>query len=548
MVKIALGAILVTAFVLRIVYLGVGDATTDEALYSFRAIGIMDFDEAEDQTTPLEWFDAHGIPWWTHISFHDHPPLVFLIQNVSMRIFGETPFGFRLPSAFLGIASVYLVFLLGRLLFSERAGIVTAAVLAVATNHVYISRIGLQESYVIFFILLALYFFLRGLQKPKYLIVFGAAFGLGFLTKYITFVVVPIALSIALIFRRDIFRKRELWIGALATIILFSPVIIYNVELYRARGHFDFQFSYIFRQFPEVWRIAPGKDIGTFSERVINFFPTLAEVNSPLFLMLAGVALLLLLWRMRTGLTFGFGVLAVSIGFVLLLLLFIGPSYRFLALLTPFFALLVGVAFELFFVRRSIFALGSILLIIEALYAANTFIVNVPYGQAPYAYAKTRAELEHYGYRELGEYFEQELAGKMPEQVFYMRYKFLDRMHDRAIERAQKQGLQPHSAIIVYDGNIQNIAQLWTFDRLNIYHAWPVVKTEQYADYLRENNLQDNFKYHYFVRATDKTLMRKPENRTIVAARFEEELKRRGVIPKSILNARGDVVFLVYSY
>ena len=68
--------ILIIAAVLRFYGLNRGDTVNDEVFYAFRAIGLMDFDKAPDQTTPLEWFDGH-IPQCANLSFHDHPPLVF---------------------------------------------------------------------------------------------------------------------------------------------------------------------------------------------------------------------------------------------------------------------------------------------------------------------------------------------------------------------------------------------------------------------------------------------------------------------------------------
>ena len=109
--KLVIFAILVIAAILRLWGLNRGDTMSDEVFYAFRAIGPMDFDHAEFQTTPLEWFDPQ-IPAWTKLSFHDHPPLVFWVQHFFIKIFGENNFAFRLPSALLGIASVWLVYLI----------------------------------------------------------------------------------------------------------------------------------------------------------------------------------------------------------------------------------------------------------------------------------------------------------------------------------------------------------------------------------------------------------------------------------------------------
>src|SRR3989344_9088952 len=146
--------IIIASATLRLISLSSGDTVNDEVFMSFRGLGMMDFDEASAQTTPLEWWDGNT-PWWTNLSFHDHPPLVFAVQNIFMRIFGENNLAFRLPSALLGIASVYLIYLLGALLYSESAGLIAAAFLGTTLNNIYISRVGMQESYVIFFMLLA---------------------------------------------------------------------------------------------------------------------------------------------------------------------------------------------------------------------------------------------------------------------------------------------------------------------------------------------------------------------------------------------------------
>ena len=81
-------AILIAAAILRLFNLFAGDPINDEVFMSFRGLGLMDFDEADVQTTPWEWFDP-SIPWWAKISMHDHPLLAPLTQKISMSIFGE---------------------------------------------------------------------------------------------------------------------------------------------------------------------------------------------------------------------------------------------------------------------------------------------------------------------------------------------------------------------------------------------------------------------------------------------------------------------------
>ncbi len=343
--KQILASILLISATLSLYGLSRGDTVNDEVFMSFRGIGMMDFNEAAAQTTPLEWNDPN-IPWWTNLSFHDHPILVPLAEHFSMKIFGENNFAFRLPSALLGIASVYLIYLIAIQLYSANIGLLAAALYGITLNHIYISRTGMQEAYVIFFLLLGSHFFLKSLKNPKYLLWAAFAAGLGAEAKYNALILISIFLTYLLIFRREYFKNKYFWLGIAAFIALFSPSIIYNIKLYQTTGHFDFQFSYIFGQRPEIWKVASGKEIGGLSERIKNFIPRMAATNSWIFLIFVAISatafITALLKNFKTALQNNKFLLLV-IGYLLLLLLLIGPSYRFLTILTPFLALAMAV-------------------------------------------------------------------------------------------------------------------------------------------------------------------------------------------------------------
>ncbi len=549
--------ILAAAAVLRLWGLSLGDTVNDEVFMSFRGLGMMDFDEAEAQTTPWEWFDP-DIPAWAHLSFHDHPLLVPLTQNIFMKMFGESAFAFRLPSALLGIASVYLVFLIGRWLFSVNAGLFSSGLLAVTLNHIYISRTGMQEAYVIFFLLLASYLFLKSLKEDRYLIWAGVVLGFGLLAKYNVFILAPIFLTYLLIFRRDYFLNKKLWLGVLAALLIFGPVIIYNLMLYRAAGHFDFQFSYIFGQNPEVWKVAPGKEIGALWDRVRDFAPRLIATNSWAFLLLTAFSLIGFLVSLLKSFKETLSkhrYLLLVIGYLLFLLLFIGPSYRFLTMLTPFFALSIGSFLDGFFVfwhksysnvlknigidRRLVCGVLAAILAFEVFYSVNNQIVYYPIGPMPWLASKVRYENYNWGYNQLGEWLEKELKGKLPALSFDLQYQFLEDLREKALQKGLAQGLEPYPALFVYEGNFDKAAKLWVLDRLHIYHAWPIISLETYFEYLRENGLdyyeRSGFKNYYFI--FQPNIVPSPEAYTLMRS-----------APISIKNPRGEEAFQIYKF
>jgi len=527
--------ILLTAAFLHLWSLGSGDILGDEVLYSFRAIGMLDFDNAEFQTTPLQWWDPN-VPSWVGLSFHDHPPLVFLTQNFFMNIFGESSWAFRLPSAILGTVSAYLLYLIGRRLFNRNCGLIAAALFAATVNHVFISRMGLQESYVIFFILLTTLFFLKSLENKKYFIWLGVAVGLGVLTKY-TIVIAPITFATyLLLFRRDFLKSKFLWLGVALSMLIFSPVIIYNIQLYRSVGHFDFQLSYIFSQNPEVWKTAPGKEeIGTITDRLRNFLPNLFNSNSWPLLIIFTVSLFFLRQRF----------LIIALVATAGLFLIIGPTTRFLTMLTPWIVL--SLASMLTKISRR-WLIGAVL-VFEILYSVNSQVFNYPLGRSPWLYSKVRNENYHWGYNKLDSYLEKELAGQYPALAFEMRYHFLKEVQDLELENAAKSGLKPRPAMIVYDGNFLSAPAQWIFDRRQIYHGWPVMKAADYRKIIAENGTEyfsrAGIGEIYFAAVTANTPLNK-KGLTDDGVLLEQEFLMKGIFPEAVYNEREEAVFRIY--
>ena len=84
-----------------------------------------------------------------------HPPFYYALQHAWLA-FGESRFAMRSLSAALGAACIPLVFLLGRRLVDDRAGVVSAFMVAIAPLHLIASREIRQYSLLAFFALLAI--------------------------------------------------------------------------------------------------------------------------------------------------------------------------------------------------------------------------------------------------------------------------------------------------------------------------------------------------------------------------------------------------------
>jgi len=90
-----------------------------------------------------------------------HPPLAKLFMAFGMMIFGIGPFGWRFFGALAGVGIILLVYFLTKKLFASQFIAVTASLLLIFEGLLFVqSRIGMNDAYFIFFMLLSLYFLL----------------------------------------------------------------------------------------------------------------------------------------------------------------------------------------------------------------------------------------------------------------------------------------------------------------------------------------------------------------------------------------------------
>ncbi len=101
--------------------------------------------------TRFELFVDEAATWWFArliaagglfevMSLEPTPPLYYLSIGFLMRLFGDSVFVLRLPSAIFGAAAIPIVFALGRALFGRRIGWLAALLLALHPLHVFYSR------------------------------------------------------------------------------------------------------------------------------------------------------------------------------------------------------------------------------------------------------------------------------------------------------------------------------------------------------------------------------------------------------------------------
>lgn len=525
-------AILILASILRFWGLGSAEIFHDEGFYAFRSIGYLDYLQNDDQTTPVQWFKDASLPWWTRLSFHDHPPFYFLIQNLFFRIFGDSLLVARLPSLLSGLGSVFLVYLLGRKLFkNELAGLLGAVLLGVNHIHIWISRSSLMESLLVFLVLANLYYFLEFLNDQRHWKMWGITLGLAFLTKYTSFFLVPVYLSYLVFRRRLLFKDWRLYAALGLALILFSPVLIYNFYLYKTVGHFDLQFAYLFNQETPEWRASAGKIQEPFSNLILN----LSAMYSLPFLLASGFGLVLsLVWQKEDKnpnlLILGW----LFFIFLTLMLISVGSAFRFIVLYIMPFLLFSGIAFYTLInliPYKYFVALLVIFLIYEVYFSVDGLFFTFPDNGV--------ANLDFY----LEEVFNRRRSKILPVS--------LNPHLDQVI---QNFGFQyppaQESLVIVYDENIALASRLWPFTRRLYYRGILAVTAGQFRNLLRQRGLEafQNSRI-IFIKATENTSLN-PFLKIVDAAELEGFLKSNFQLkPEKIIYGKNDLpMFLVYRF
>ncbi len=165
---IALTSVLAVATFLRVYGLARTGFNSDEAVYSGQAASIA----GSKSFTPL--FPI----------YRAHPLLFQSLLSLIYR-FTVSDFAARLLAVAFGIGTVALCYALGKTLYGRRAGIASAALLAVMPYHVVVSRQVLLDGAETFFATATLYALASYASEPRRIRLYaaGAALGLTFLAK-----------------------------------------------------------------------------------------------------------------------------------------------------------------------------------------------------------------------------------------------------------------------------------------------------------------------------------------------------------------------------
>lgn len=190
--------------------------------------------------------DEHGkfLPLTNFAAFGDYkPPGYIYLSVLSVAAFGLNEFAIRFPSAFLGVLTVMLSYLLAKKLFeNETVALLTTFFMALSPWHLQFSRGAFEANVGLFFSTFGIYLFLK-FAKDNPLYIFPSA--LSFLAGMYTFtgqrLFIPFILAIlAIQFKKELSKNLKIvTITALLSAILFWPLFTFVTQTIEGRLRFD---------------------------------------------------------------------------------------------------------------------------------------------------------------------------------------------------------------------------------------------------------------------------------------------------------------------
>jgi dolichol-phosphate mannosyltransferase len=230
-------ALIVYAFVLRLVYAGSVEMMPEETYY---------------------WNYSRHLD----IGYLDHPPMVAWLIRVATAVFGQTEFGVRAAALLCGAITSIFVYKLTRNLFGVAAAL-AALLLVQALPFFFLSGLLMTPDAPLAAAWAAsLYFLERALigNQSRAWWFAGICLGLGMISKYSIALLGPVAGA----FMAWDPQARRWWarsapyVGALLALVIFSPVIIWNAQ--HEWASFAFQTS---RRLADTPQFALHKLIGS---------------------------------------------------------------------------------------------------------------------------------------------------------------------------------------------------------------------------------------------------------------------------------------------
>lgn len=177
------------------------------------------------------------------LAYNMKMPGTYVAYAAILAVFGESPFGIHLGMVFVNVATIILIFLLGRKLFDVVGGLVAAASYALlSVSHCFLAMAAHANHFVILFAVAGLLVLLKAQESNRRWWFFwgGILFGLAFLMKQQGVFFIPFALF-SVVWQgwqtrpwqwKDLFKKMILLVAGSLVPFLITCIVLWGAGVF----------------------------------------------------------------------------------------------------------------------------------------------------------------------------------------------------------------------------------------------------------------------------------------------------------------------------
>lgn len=244
---------------------------------SFLCLGVMAFFSViYNLWLPLHPDEAYYWDWSRHLSwsYYDGPPLMAYLIRLSTAVFGTSTFSIKFTSVLCASIGIYFLYRLADFLFDESVAFLALLLLMLTPIIQSLYLVSTLDSALFCFWAISLYCFYLAIDKDSnaYRYLACISFGLAMLAKY-----PALLLGLSFFFylllskkHRAEFKNPHWYFGALLSLLIFSPVLLWNA------AHDFASFTYQYRHGVSNQSLMSWRLLGTYLVGQIGIFNPLA--------------------------------------------------------------------------------------------------------------------------------------------------------------------------------------------------------------------------------------------------------------------------------
>jgi len=169
-----------------------------------------------------------------------YPPIYDVFVALYYLISGPSVFAARLVAVTFSVLSLFVIYEIANRLYNAKTALLSAILFSVMPGIIWLSRLAMIETMLIFIFSLSMLFFFSWLQtnRERDRIISLAAFAIGVAVKYQVLVVVPIIMLLSLYFWKREYLTAQLKsclklprLAVVAAVIAVAAVILYELSV-----------------------------------------------------------------------------------------------------------------------------------------------------------------------------------------------------------------------------------------------------------------------------------------------------------------------------